>query len=112
MHSALKDYYKLRGMYNKSELSRMEAENSKNSIKVRELQQQMDEALDKISHFLKDQMDPKTAQRIAMAKVEREDQSETHGQTPVAQRESTNFLAVPETTNGALSRQVTSVAAC
>ena len=69
MHSALHEYYKLRGMYNVSELGRMEGESSQNGLKVGDLKSEMDVALNSISHFLQSQMDGTTARRIAMEKV-------------------------------------------
>ena len=69
MHTALFDYYKLRGLYNTSELGRMETESSQNGLKVGDLKEEMDVALDSISHFLSSQMDGTTARRIAMEKA-------------------------------------------
>ena len=69
MRAALKEYLKYRGLYNSSELARMEAECATNTDRVGELQGSMDVALDDISEFLRTQMDGTSAHRVAMAKV-------------------------------------------
>ena len=76
MHAALQEYYKLRGLYNKTELSRMEQESSENAVKVGDLQQDMDSALDTITDFLSSQLDGDTIRRLAMEKVERQEDRE------------------------------------
>lgn len=69
MHSALVEYYKLRGAYNTNELQRMEQESGQNACSVSGLKTEMDQALGSISHFLRTQMDGTTARKIAMEKV-------------------------------------------
>lgn len=76
MHSALLEYFKYRGLYNQNELGRMEAESSKNGSKVSKLQVQMDMALEKISDFLKNQLDGDSIRRMAMERVAAEERGE------------------------------------
>ncbi len=76
MHAALQEYYKYRGLYNQSELNRMETESGTNAVKVTELQESMDVALEDISNFLHTQMDGSTAHRLAMQKVLKEEKEE------------------------------------
>lgn len=56
MHVALLDYLKCRGLYNRSEFDRMEAETDNNSEKVTNLQEKMDEAIKQITEFLQTQV--------------------------------------------------------
>ena len=74
MHAAMLEYYKFRGLYNQAELSRMETDSNINGVRVGNLQINMDGALDKISYFLQDQLDGDTIRKMAMEKVEREEQ--------------------------------------
>ena len=74
MHAAMLEYYKFRGLYNQSELSRMEKDSNVNGVRVGNLQTSMDSALDKIAYFLQDQLDGDTIRKMAMEKVEREEQ--------------------------------------
>ena len=66
-------YYRYRSLYNGAELKRMEEESSLNGVKVSQLQNQMDSALDKISDFLQNQLDGDTIRRMAMEKVDKEE---------------------------------------
>ena len=76
MNAALQEYFKFRGLYNQNELTRMERECRVNGSKVSKLQVQMDMALDKISDFLKNQLDGDTIRRMAMDKVAAEERGE------------------------------------
>lgn len=75
MHAALQEYYKLRGLYNQTELANMEQESQQNAVKVGKLQGEMDSALDTIAGFLHNQLDGDTIRNMAMDKVEREERA-------------------------------------
>jgi hypothetical protein len=72
MHSALAEYYKYRGTYNKGELARLEIASSKNGAKLVSLQSEMNAALDGISEYLTKQMDPTIARQMANEKLSRQ----------------------------------------
>ncbi|XP_064626138.1 coiled-coil domain-containing protein 178-like [Lineus longissimus] len=72
MHFALAEYYKYRGAYNKGELARLETVSYENGAKLVSLQTEMDTALDGITKFLTQQMDPTVARQIAIEKLSRE----------------------------------------
>ncbi|XP_046576697.1 coiled-coil domain-containing protein 178-like [Haliotis rubra] len=65
LHGALTEYFKLSGLYNESELCKLEHESSQNGARVSQLQDKMDEALVSITHFLQTQMDGQTARKMA-----------------------------------------------
>lgn len=66
MHVAMIDYLKCRGLYNRSELDRMEVETDNNSEKITSLQSKMDEAIKQITEFLQTQVQGgAAAKRIA-----------------------------------------------
>lgn len=69
LHGALAEYFKLSGLYNESELLKLERESSENGERVGELQVNMECALDDISAFITDQMDGQVARKIAMDAV-------------------------------------------
>ena len=69
MRAAMMQYYKYRGLYNESELGRMEKESNQNGVTVGRLQTEMDEALENISHFLQTEMDGVAARNAAMKKM-------------------------------------------
>lgn len=56
MHVAMLEYLKYRGLYNRSELDRMECETDNNSEQVKHLQVKMDEAIKQITQFLQTQV--------------------------------------------------------
>lgn len=56
MHAALMDYYKLRGLYNEGELSRMEFESSQSTSKITELRTEMDRSMQAITSFVTQQL--------------------------------------------------------
>ncbi|KAK3089571.1 hypothetical protein FSP39_004696 [Pinctada imbricata] len=91
MHGAMLEYFKYRGMYNKSELGRMENESDDNSNKVLELQAEMNTALAKISEFLETQMDGTTARKIAWQAIQNQQEEEAKQQQR-AERRSTSEL--------------------
>lgn len=74
MHGAMLEYFKYRGLYNQSELGRMENESLSNTDKVVELQDEMNVALKKITEFLENQMDGQTARKIAWDAIKKQNQ--------------------------------------
>lgn len=74
MHGAMLEYFKYRGLYNQSELGRMENESLSNTDKVVELQDEMNVALKKITEFLENQMDGQTARKIAWDAIKKQKQ--------------------------------------
>ena len=78
MRGALLEYYKYRGLYNESELKRMDHESHFNGVRVSELQDDLDTALKKITDFLQTQMDGSMAKKMAWEAVKKED-SESGG---------------------------------
>ena len=56
MNSNLKEYYKLRGLYNHSQHVNMDAQSKIDSNAVQRLQKDMDTALDDISVYLHQQV--------------------------------------------------------
>ncbi|KAK3584816.1 hypothetical protein CHS0354_006233 [Potamilus streckersoni] len=73
MHSAMLEYLKLRGVYNKSELNRMEEESSTNAIRISELQSEMDSALESITDFLQNQMGGENVRLMAMQSLRKKE---------------------------------------
>lgn len=71
MHGALAEYFKLSGLYNEAELSKLEHASSVNGVRVSELQVNMESALDDISQFLSSQMDGKVARQMAWEAVKK-----------------------------------------
>ncbi|GFO13380.1 coiled-coil domain-containing protein 178-like isoform x2 [Plakobranchus ocellatus] len=71
LHGALAEYFKLSGLYNEAELSKLEQESSINGVRVSELQVGMETALDDISSFLSSQMDGTVARKMAWDAVKR-----------------------------------------
>lgn len=82
MQAAMLEYYKFRGLFNQSELARMEKESNENGVKVGFLKTNMDECLDKIAHFLKDQFDGDSIRQMAMEKVKMEEEAEAKDTAP------------------------------
>ncbi|WAR24311.1 CC178-like protein [Mya arenaria] len=74
MQGAMTEYYKLRGLYNTSELSRMEDMSIKNSEKVSELQGNMDTALKNITEFLQTQMTGEAIKKTAWDNLQKNEQ--------------------------------------
>ncbi len=74
LHNAMLEYFKYRGLYNQGELGRMERESLSIGMQVSRLQEEMDSALVNIAEFLQSQLDPGTIRKLAMDKVEREEQ--------------------------------------
>jgi len=68
------EYYKLRGQYNTSELSRMEDMSITNSEKVTQLQGSMDTALKNITEFLQTQMTGEAIKKTAWENLQRHEQ--------------------------------------
>ncbi|XP_046357907.2 coiled-coil domain-containing protein 178-like [Haliotis rufescens] len=93
LHGALTEYFKLSGLYNESELCKLERESSQNGVRVSQLQDKMDEALVSITHFLQTQMDGQTARKMAWNTVRMQDEARAQGlKTPLpdyASRQST-----------------------
>ncbi|GFS13551.1 coiled-coil domain-containing protein 178-like isoform X2 [Elysia marginata] len=79
LHGALAEYFKLSGLYNEAELSKLEQESSVNGVRVSELQVGMEAALDDISSFLSSQMDGTVARKMAWDAVKRKSIIETTG---------------------------------
>ncbi|RUS92112.1 hypothetical protein EGW08_000136 [Elysia chlorotica] len=77
LHGALAEYFKLSGLYNEAELSKLEQESSVNGVRVSELQVGMETALDDISSFLSSQMDGTVARKMAWDAVKRQSIVET-----------------------------------
>ena len=73
MHGAMLEYYKYRGLYNTSELSRMEDLSFSNSKKVTALQENMDVALKNITHFLQTQMTGDHIKKVAWDAVKKQE---------------------------------------
>lgn len=70
MHVAMLAYLKYRGLYNRSELDRMETETDQNSEQVQHLQVKMDEAIKQITEFLQTQVQGgAAAKRVAWGSV-------------------------------------------
>ena len=76
MHSAMLEYYKYRGLYNTSELARMEDLSFSNSKKVTDLQGNMDEALKNITDFLQTQMTGEHIRKVAWDAMKRHEAKE------------------------------------
>lgn len=76
MHAAMMEYFKYRGLYNQSELGRMETESMSNTNKVVGLQDEMNVALKKITEFLENQMDGNTARKIAWDTIKKQHQKQ------------------------------------
>lgn len=89
MHGALLEYFKYRGLYNQSELTRMESESSNNGSKVSSLKQDLDSAIKKIAHFLKAEMNKASSHVIAMESMKR---SAREG-APITSRKGTEIKA-------------------
>lgn len=63
-------YLKYRGLYNRSELDRMETETDQNSEQVQHLQVKMDDAIKQITEFLQTQVQGgAAAKRVAWGSV-------------------------------------------
>lgn len=103
MHGALAEYFKLSGLYNEAELSKLEHASSVNGVRVSELQVNMESALDDISHFLSSQMDGKMARQMAWDAVQGKSGNAgiTETSTGSIQRSSTQ---IPPTSRGNLSK--------
>ena len=56
MHRSLEELHKLRGLYNKSEISNMNTQSNVDSNAVHRLQEEMDTALEDISVYLHQQV--------------------------------------------------------
>ncbi|VDH89053.1 Hypothetical predicted protein [Mytilus galloprovincialis] len=70
MHVAMLAYLKYRGLYNRSELDRMETETDQNSEQVQHLQVKMDDAIKQITEFLQTQVQGgAAAKRVAWGSV-------------------------------------------
>lgn len=76
MHGAMMEYYKYRGLYNSSELSRMEEMSMQNSEKVCGLQESMDKALRNISNFLQTQMTGEAIKKTAFDTLQKRQKRE------------------------------------
>lgn len=83
MHGAMLEYFKYRGLYNQSELGRMENESLSNTDKVVELQDEMNVALKKITEFLENQMDGQTARKIAWDAIKKQGQQKQAHHSPL-----------------------------
>ena len=81
MHGAMLEYFKYRGLYNQSELGRMEHESMTNTDKVVDLQEEMNVALKKIADFLENQMDGQTARKIAWDAIKKQQQQQHQRQS-------------------------------
>jgi len=93
MHTALLEYFKYRGLYNQSELQRMEEDSHQNGVKVGSLQDQMDAALEKITFFLTHQLDGDSIRKMAMKKVMEGDALQTDDSVPAVQPVSQTLMA-------------------
>lgn len=76
MHSAMLEYYKYRGLYNTSELTRMEDSSYSNSKKVTALQENMDSALKNITNFIQTQMTGDHIKKVAWDAVKKQEKKE------------------------------------
>ena len=76
MHSAMLEYYKYRGLYNTSELNRMEDSSYSNSKKVTALQENMDSALKNITNFIQTQMTGDHIKKVAWDAVKKQEKKE------------------------------------
>ena len=77
LHAALQQYYKYRGLYTASELSRMQVDSKNNAVQLSLLQQRVDEALTSMSEFLRQQLS------AAGSKVEQMNQATVTNTTAV-----------------------------
>ncbi|PIK35947.1 putative coiled-coil domain-containing protein [Apostichopus japonicus] len=66
LHDALTRYFTLRGLYNENKLAGFEESSQENADRILSLQNEMDQAIETISHFLSDQVDG-TAMKMVTA---------------------------------------------
>ncbi|KAK7100124.1 coiled-coil domain-containing protein 178-like [Littorina saxatilis] len=71
MHGALAEFFKLNGLYNEGELTRLEQVSSENGLRVGKLQSDMEDALGLITDFLQTKMDGTRARQMAWEAVQR-----------------------------------------
>lgn len=71
MHGALAEYFKLSGLYNEGELTRLEQVSAENGHRVGQLQTDMEQALALITGFLQTEMDGTRARQMAWEAVQR-----------------------------------------
>ena len=71
MHGALTEFFKLNGLYNEGELTRLEQVSAENGLRVGQLQMDMEEALGLITDFLQTEMDGTRARQMAWEAVKR-----------------------------------------
>jgi hypothetical protein len=70
LHAALAEYFKLSGLYNESELNRLESISHLNGARVGQLQGDMEHALELITTFLQVEMDGSRAREMAWEAVQ------------------------------------------
>ncbi|ELT93268.1 hypothetical protein CAPTEDRAFT_227270 [Capitella teleta] len=73
MHHARLIYFKYRHLYNDSERESLEAASCLNGTKVNDLQIEMDNALEKISDFLQNQLNPESIHKTAMNNLDKKE---------------------------------------
>ncbi|XP_076463347.1 coiled-coil domain-containing protein 178-like [Babylonia areolata] len=71
MHGALAEYFKLSGLFNEGELTRLEHVSAENGQRVGQLQTDMEEALGLITNFLQTEMDGTRARQMAWEAVQK-----------------------------------------
>ena len=79
MHGALTEFFKLNGLYNEGELTRLEQVSSENGLRVGQLQMDMEEALGLITHFLQTEMDGTRAREMAWEAVKKMEEQKKNG---------------------------------
>ena len=79
MHGALTEYFKLSGLYNEGELTRLEQVSAENGLRVGQLQTDMEDALDLITSFLQTEMDGTRARQMAWEAVQRMEEQRKNG---------------------------------
>ena len=94
MHSAMMEYYKYRGLYNSSELNRMEDLSVSNSKNVITLQESMDKALKNITEFLQTQMTGEAARKLAWAAVQKKEARANRQTAPASVMKTSSTIEV------------------
>lgn len=107
-------YFKYRHLYTDSELERLETDSSINGVKVCQLQNQMDAALEKITDFLQNQLNGEAIRKAALEKVaqeEREEEKALQAVVTPAKKASVSRMSQPSRTKSVLSSNPSAVVA-
>ncbi|KAL8600724.1 hypothetical protein ACOMHN_057313 [Nucella lapillus] len=82
MHGALMEYFKLSGLYNEGELTRLEQVSAENGHRVGQLQSDMEQALGLITGFLQTEMDGTKARQMAWEAVQKMEEAQRKQSMP------------------------------